>query len=224
MNLNIFKSQEEQVNQIVNDLAQTINNLLTQQKNVVLAVSGGKSPIAIFQKLSNLNLEWNRITITLCDERIVDKNNVDSNEFLVKNNLLINRARDTKFISLLNEEITEDKIITELANNILDIDIALLGMGEDGHTASIFPNCAELKSALDKQNQHNYIIVHPTTAKYSRVSLTLSGIVKIKHIMLSINGELKLNILKEAIKTKTKNYPISYVFDSRDDAKTYWYE
>ncbi len=221
MNLNIVKNHDEQVNKIVESLSQIITGLLNNQEMVVLAVSGGKSPIALFHKLSNVELAWDKIIITLVDERVID--NEDSNELLVKTNLLINKAQNARFIGLFNNA-TGTNLLENLEEDVPTIDIAILGMGEDGHTASIFPNCAELKDALDLTNSYKYMVLHPTTAKYSRISLTLKSIVNIKHLFLSINGELKLNVFKEAIKGKNLNYPISYVFSLRDDVHVYWYE
>ena len=118
--------------------------------------------------------------------------------------------------------LTHEELILKLNSNDINIDLAILGMGEDGHTASIFPCCNELKDALNSND--SYIITNPAQAKYSRITLTLSAIMNIKSLILSINGSTKLNVLKEAALDENLNYPISFVLSKRPDTQIFWYE
>jgi 6-phosphogluconolactonase len=223
MKIHEFNTNNEQVTALAEQIATTIQQILTQKPQAVLAVSGGKSPIKLFEKLSHYDLAWERVTITLVDERFLPVNHPDSNENLVHNHLLINNAENAHFVGLYT-----NLDILACANNanlhIKSIDIAILGMGEDGHTASIFPCCKELNSALDIQlTPEKYIITNPTTAPYQRIGLSLAGILEVKHIFISINGNSKLAIIKDAAKGETLQYPISYVLANRQDSQIFWH-
>lgn len=197
-------------------IVNAINNTLQKKEQVVVAVSGGKSPIDLFKKLSQLELPWDKVIITLVDERVIDTANPDSNEHLVKTYLLKNKARDAKFIGLMNN--SKPNHFENLA-----IDIAILGMGTDGHTASIFPDCPEFKSIIAIPNQNQYMLTNPKFAPYQRISLTLNALINIPHLFLAINGTEKLDILIKADENINDNYPISYVLSSRPDIRAYWH-
>lgn len=223
MNFYRYSNAEEQSSELANQIATTLRQILSKQSQAVIAVSGGKSPIKLFEKLSHQELPWERVTITLVDERFLPVNHPDSNENLVHQHLLINNAEAAYFVGLYS-----DQDILACVNNanlhIKEIDIAILGMGEDGHTASIFPCCDELKAALDTQlTPEKYIITTPKTANYQRIGLSLSGILEVKHIFIAINGEKKLSIIEEAAKAPNLLYPISFVLSNRKDSQIYWH-
>lgn len=222
MKIHQFQDSQQQVKALSKSIAQSIQETLQKKGHVTLAVSGGKSPIKLFEELSRHDLMWEKVTITLVDERFVPNDHADSNENLVRNHLLIHNAEKAFFSGL----VTTDNPLTS-ANNanlrITHIDIAILGMGEDGHTASIFPCCDELDTALNPQlAPEKYIITHPKTANYERIGLSLRGILEIPQIYISLNGAKKLEIIQEASKNKTKTYPISYVINERQDAEIFW--
>ncbi len=222
MNLQVFKSQEQQIKAIIAQISQTIQQ--SNKPEFVIAISGGKSPISLFEQLNSLDLDFSKITFTLVDERIVDTTHSDSNENLAHTHLLKNNAKSAKFIGLTNLNLTPQKMIDHLNAKPLSIDLAILGMGEDGHTASIFPCCKELDAALNLNNSKQYILTNPQSAKYSRISLTLAALVKIPHLILSINGNTKLNVFKEAMLQNNLNYPISYVLSNKPSTQTFWSE
>ncbi|MFN8771255.1 MAG: 6-phosphogluconolactonase [Neisseriaceae bacterium] len=224
MNFNILRSQEEQIQAIATQLESLVSKFLKEKDQVVIAVSGGKSPIKLFERLSNTDLPWDKILITLVDERVVDTENEDSNENLVKTHLLKNYAKKAKFVGLVDiiKSVTD---MLQLANtNIPNIDIAILGMGEDGHTASIFPCCQELDDAINLDNKNKYINTNPLFVKYSRISLTLPALFSIPSLILSINSEIKFKVFNESLKANNKSYPISYLLNLRNDLITFYYE
>lgn len=224
MDFNTFQSQENQILALVQDLEKSILSILEKKSQVVIAVSGGKSPIGLFEQLNKLDLPWDKVIITLVDERIVDTNHEDSNENLVKTHLLKHYAQKANFNGLVDMAKPVAEMVNIANEQIPDIDIAILGMGEDGHTASIFPCCKELDSALSLENQSKYINTNPISAKYSRISLTLNALGNIPSLFLSISGETKLKVLNESLKIKNKNYPISYLLNLRKDLTVHYYE
>lgn len=223
MKLYEFCSKEEYVSSLSDELASLIEKIINTKSSVTIAVSGGKSPIPLFEALSHKKISWSKVTITLVDERFVPTDNPDSNEHLVRNHLLINEASDAYFIGLT----TTDNILSSVNNanlNIKDIDIAILGMGEDGHTSSIFPDCKELETVIDTAiTPEKYVITTPQAASHQRVGLSLSGILSIPHLFLSINGDNKLNVMKKALEINNLTYPISYVLNERQDIKIFWH-
>ncbi len=222
MKIQKFQDNQHQIEALSQAIVNSIQNALDKKGQVTLAVSGGKSPIKLFERLSHYDLMWEKVTITLVDERFVPTDHPDSNENLVRNHLLINHAEKAFFNGL----VTTDDVLTSASNanlHITQIDIAILGMGEDGHTASIFPCCNELNTALDPQlTPEKYIITNPKTANYARIGLSLSGILEIPQLYISLNGAKKLEIIQTAAESKTKTYPISYVINERNDAEIFW--
>lgn len=224
MQLMKFNSQEQQIQALSQSIIDALQKTIESKNQVVLAVSGGKSPIALFEKLSHAKLNWDNVTIVLVDERFLDTQDNDSNEKLVREKLLINHANAANFIGLVSTR----NIVASTANaniQIPKIDIAILGMGEDGHTASIFPCCPEIDTILDTELTTNkYVITTPTNAPHKRIGLSLNAILEIPHLFLSINNEKKLSIIEESSQLKQKKYPISYVINDRKDLQVFWYK
>ena len=106
---------------------------IDKKGTATFVVSGGTSPLKLFEDLSKIDLPWNKVQITLVDDRLVNKNHIHSNQKLINDHLLKNKAKLANFIPL-SEKIIKSKII------ITPFDVNLLGMGEDGHFASLFPD------------------------------------------------------------------------------------
>ncbi len=224
MKLNRYENAEAQISGIIDYLTATISTCLKSKPSLCIAVSGGKSPIALFEKLSQQDIDWSKIIITLVDERFVETNSLDSNESLVKNHLLQNLAEKTRFIGLSNIQAGIVSSRDDAEKNVPEIDIAILGMGEDGHTASIFPCCKELKSATNLNQTERYVITHPVTANYSRIGLNLTALIKIPKLILSINGKKKLEVLEKSLENRTSQLPIGLLLANRTDSEIFWFE
>jgi 6-phosphogluconolactonase len=210
-----FEYEDEQINNLINNLTIIINRILQSKNKVVLAVSGGKSPIKLFKSLSTRNLDWSKIVITLVDERIVDIADKNSNQALVKNYLLVNNAKNAEFIGLVNLNLTIPQMLIQ-AEHIPNIDIAILGMGEDGHTASIFPDCAELETALDDKYMYKYIVTTPANNPFIRIGLSLQAIKQIPYKFIAIIGNNKINVLEKSLNEKNIAHPISYLLHAEN--------
>lgn len=222
MEIKKFISRQQQALALADFIADAIKRVFTQQDRVCLAVSGGKSPISLFEELSTRKLDWQNITITLVDDRYVDSMSPDSNAHLVKEHLLKNRALAAKFVGICDTSISTHQCIAKAEMEVPAIDIAILGMGEDGHIASIFPCCKELESALAPNPAQRYIVTTPETARYWRIGLNLASILKIPHLVLSLNGANKLAVLNEGATAVNKDLPISLVLAGRADIQIFW--
>jgi 6-phosphogluconolactonase len=224
MNLNMLPSAFLQAEAISNHVIQVITQLLEAQATVIMAVSGGKSPIQLFEKLRTIDIAWDKVIITLVDERIVSPTHADSNENLVRTHLLQEKAKAAQFVGLVGWSQDAQASLATANATVKPIDLAILGMGEDGHIASIFPDCPEITTALDLSQPQQFIITTPISAKYQRISLTLHSLTKIPNLILSINGTTKLKVLQEAMLRDNPNYPISYLISQRPDMQIYWHE
>ena len=166
-----------------------------------LVVSGGRTPMGFFHLLSQCSLDWSNVSITLADERWVNADHADSNEKLVRENLLINEAHRATFISLKNsaEDALAGESETERAlASVGAFTVLILGMGDDGHTASLFPGADALPLGLDMSSGRTCIAVTPTVAPHQRISMTLPRLLNSQQIIIHISGAGKQQVLEEA--------------------------
>ena len=214
---------------LASDLCQCIGEILTEairkRGRASMAVSGGSTPIRLFKEFSLLSLDWQKIDLTLADDRWVDAKNADSNELLVRTHLMKNKAAQVNFIPLKNDAKTakEGQIYSEkmLRKITLPFDVVVLGMGSDGHTASLFPCADELPEAMDLNNSNYLISTSPKTVPYERISLTARVILDSKNIFLHLNGSSKLHTLESAMEYKDPNKMPIYTF-LKNGLSIYW--
>ena len=164
-----------------------------------MAVSGGGTPGRFFQVLSQrADVPWDKVTVTLVDERWVDDTSDRSNAKLVKANLLQNRAAAAKFVPLYTSGVEPDAAKSSAAQVAVPqpLDVALLGMGNDGHTASFFPGGDTLTEALTAEGP--VVAIRAPGAGEPRVTLTLTRLLAAKALYLHIEGEEKVETLRKA--------------------------
>ena len=168
-----------------------------------LAVSGGSTPVELFERLSELDIPWQEVIITLVDERWVEPTAADSNEHLVRTHLLQNRAAAATFIGMKNSAVTtgagEQECEQQLQQVPRPFDVLILGMGSDGHTASLFPGAEKLTRATDMTSGRTCMGIAPITAPHERMTLTLPAILDSGQIYLHISGQEKNDVLQNAL-------------------------
>lgn len=199
----IFDSPES----LTASFAKTIATLLTQaiaaRGKASLLVSGGRTPVALFNTLSNSDLDWSKVMVSLVDERWVDEHDDASNTKLVKNHLLQNKASSATFVPMKTEHADAKDAVSACESNLSQMaqpfDVLILGMGEDGHTASLFPCCEQLADGLNMESGRVCIATQPTTAPHQRMSLTLPAIVQSRNLFIHLTGEKKQQVLDDAI-------------------------
>ena len=166
---------------------------IEEKGSASFVVSGGTSPIKIFNELSFMDLDWTKVNITLVDDRFVDKSHNDSNEKLVNESLMINKAANLNFISLCNSP-------KKVLNINRPFDIMLLGMGEDGHFASLFPPLIKTNPNYFDPSSIPEIIYTEALGSpcHKRVSMNLSMILQSNKIFLLVPNKKKLDIYEDA--------------------------
>lgn len=184
---------------ILTDLQKAID----EKGYAVLLVSGGSTPKPLFELLRKSNIDWSCVRIGLCDERWVDPSHADSNEKLVKTHLMQEKAAKAQFVGMYCEGLSADEAEVE-CNRILNAslwpcDVAILGMGDDAHTASLFPFNEKLSQAFDLDNEALCISITPQSAPHVRMSLTLQALLSVKHLYLHFEGEKKRVVFEDAM-------------------------
>jgi len=181
-------------------VGQALEAAVTARGKASLVVSGGRTPRPLFENLAARSLPWSKIWITLADERWVEMDSPDSNERLVREALLQGPASAAHFVPLKNSAAGPQEGAAEchaaLAALPWPLDVLLLGMGADGHTASLFPGVAG--AALDPACPDRCRGVFPNTAPHPRISLTASALLNSRVAILHFTGEDKLSVFREA--------------------------
>ena len=217
---------------LVVSLADLVGELLTEgvtaNGHASLAVSGGSTPVALFEQLSGMDIPWRDVVITLVDERWVEPTEDDSNEYLVRRHLLKDKAAAAAFIGMKNGASTASEGEGECEQNLQKVsrpfDVLILGMGGDGHTASLFPGAEKLAAATDMNSGRSCMGLAPLTAPHERMSLTLPVILDSRQLFLHIVGQDKKNVLETATAGgSAEEMPIRFVLNQQSTPlSVYW--
>ena len=183
------------------DVAAALEHAISEKGSAILVVSGGSTPLNFFGELSEKNIPWHKVQVTLADERWVPADHQDSNEKLVREKLLVNKAATASFISLKTPA-DDAKVgaadLDGVFSELPDFDVVILGMGGDGHTASLFPGAEALAQGLDMNSGKCCIAMQPLTAPHQRISLTLPRLLNASQIIIHITGNDKKEVLEQA--------------------------
>lgn len=203
-----FNDRSVMVAALAERLTAILKDAIRMRGVASLIVSGGTTPKALFEVLSGHALPWEKVTISLADERWVDPALPDSNEHLVRTSLLVNKAAAAQFVPLKarrgSPQQSERACETALKKIPSPFDAVLLGMGDDGHTASLFPGATGLDDALDMNSGRQCKAITPKVlpahAPYPRMSMTLPRLLDSRRILLMITGQSKLEVYRRALR------------------------
>ncbi|SDU49405.1 MULTISPECIES: 6-phosphogluconolactonase [Pseudomonas fluorescens group] len=197
-----FKSPVLLADGLALNVAKQLSDAIDARGSATLVVSGGRSPVAFFQNLAKQKLDWSKVVVTLADERWVPVEHADSNAGLLKRYLLQGPAAKAQFLSLYSatanlEQAAEqaDRLLAELP----PIDVLILGMGDDGHTASLFPNSPNLIDALKVDGTRRCYPMLAPTVPHQRLTMSRALLASAKTTVLSISGQSKLTTLSAAL-------------------------
>jgi 6-phosphogluconolactonase len=215
---------------LANTFARRIADVLTEavkaRGKALLAVSGGTTPVHLFKALSDTDIDWPKVMITLVDERFVPPSSPRSNEGLVRADLLRGNAAAAHFVGLYHEAATVEeaagKAEKALSSLPYPFDFVVLGMGPDGHTASFFPDDPELARPLDLSGRRIVLPIHATSAGEPRLTFSLPKLVEARNLALHIEGSGKKETLQKAL-GDGPFLPIRAVFDAAGEpVDIYW--
>ncbi len=202
---------------LAGDVAARLRAAIDQRGRALLAVSGGRSPIPFLQALRQAPLDWATVTVVLVDERCVPPTHTDSNTALVHQHLLQGDAAAARFVPFFEAvpAALDDAALRALqqqAEARLDalpwpLDVAVLGMGLDGHTASLFPGAPGTAQALTTAAHCAW--VRPLDANHPRLTLTLATLLQARHLALQMAGPAKQAVYARARRGADPRLPVS---------------
>jgi len=206
--------------ELATQVASALRDSIAARGVASLVVSGGRSPIQFFEALRVAPLDWSRVCITLADERWVATSDESSNEKLVRDHLLKDAAARASFTGLKNGAATPElgaaAAWQRVANIPRPFDVVVLGMGDDGHTASLFPHSPNLARAIDPAAAPGCIGMVSPSAPALRLSLNLSALLDARRIVLLINGDAKWRVYVNASAPGTaEDMPVRTVLRQR---------
>jgi len=187
-------------------------------------VGGGTTPQRCFDYLSEYELDWDKIQVALSDERWVPNDHDDSNERLVRDSMLKDAASAGHILSVYQAGVSVDERAEELQTRKPENGFAcsMVGMGSDGHFASLFPDADCLSEGLQLDNARFYLPVRTSASPHPRISMTLSALLASDEVLLFFFGEEKLAVYDNA-HTVDRTYPITALLEQQQTpVSLYW--
>lgn len=191
----VFPSPREAAREAADAIAAALRDAVAERGRASFVATGGKTPEPAYDILARALLPWEQVSVTLTDERWVDPHSAQSNERMVRDRLLVAEAGAATFVSLKSGQATPQEAVEDAERRLeplLPADVVLLGMGEDGHVASLFPGGPVEAEGLA-------VGVDPTepAPPQPRLSLTLQALQPRRLTVLLIFGEVKRRVLEE---------------------------
>ena len=210
----IFQTHHELMESMSLQLADHLRSAIEHHGHISFVVSGGNTPKPLYQQLSQQHLAWDHVTICPTDERWVSVDHDDSNYKMLSEHLTQNSAAEAKLINLKPDGPfgeAANSLAPTLAQLAKPLNVVLLGMGEDGHTASLFPDAVELDHALSA-TINDPVSTIQSESKGSRITLTLQTLLNAEHIFILFTGETKWQVYQQAKKTINEiQLPIGHI-------------
>lgn len=213
MKFNEYADREMLAIEVANEIAGDLETHLLHHETASLAVAGGTTPAPIFDDLCAAKLDWDRVHVMATDERWVPLEDQRSNARMIRERLLTDRAAAARFLPFHVPARAPEEVLAEVEAQILPelpLSVLLLGMGEDMHTASLFPGVDGIKAAL-ASNAPVLSVLRPDSQPEARVSLSapvLDGALA-KHLV--IYGDAKRDALNKATSLPPEMAPIQAV-------------
>lgn len=211
-------------------IAAALRTAIAARARASLAVSGGKSPIPLFEALREQDLDWSKVTVVLVDERVVPRDHEASNTALVARHLLQGPAAAARFVPFFGELPAQfnaevlDALVQDATERIAGLpwplDVAVLGMGEDAHTASLFPGAPGYARAIATDDPLAWVV--PDMAPHARLSFTLHALLQARELLLSISGAAKLAVYRRASEKADTALPISLILNQTQTPMSVW--
>lgn len=210
VDVHLFASRDAASLAAADRIVELLEARLDRENDASLVVSGGTTPGKCFQQLSQVEIDWHRVRVVLSDERWVPNDHKDSNERLVRETLIKDAAKGASVLSVYQADLSVDERCDAIQKEMPPSGFAcsMVGMGADGHFASLFPDADSLEAGLNEDNQRFYMPVRTSASPHPRVSMTLASILKSDEILLLFFGDEKHAVFEEAMAGNAA-YPIT---------------
>jgi len=209
-----FESRQEASRALADEIASTLAKALDQRQEATLVVSGGTSPVTFFHNLRDRELAWDQMTIIPSDERNVPAGHADRNDAMIQRELMQGAASSAHLRRLLPRSVADR--IPQVFDGVV------LGMGEDGHTASLFPDSTTIEADLDSTELTVHVFVPRLEAE--RTSLTPVALLNSRRIDLLFFGEAKRSVFEKArLPGPISTFPVRAVLhQDRVPVRVFW--
>ena len=219
-----FKTADSLEKELLNSIETNIRISLKENNEALILLSGGSTPLSLYKKFKEINkIDWSKIKFGLVDERLVNNSSKDSNFYNISEALGGQITEKSTFIPLVYDELNEQKNISQAKKANIEFlgkkTIVILGMGTDGHTASLFPDNSKTEIAISQLTPNILENIAPVSPK-NRITHNLKSIFNSKKVILYIKGQEKKDVLE---KSKIDLLPISYVINTLStQVETFW--
>jgi 6-phosphogluconolactonase len=206
-------------------IAEALNAAIAARGHAGLIVTGGSTPAPVYERLAKSAVDWRMVSLTLSDDRWVSPADDDSNERLVRERLLVGLADQASFVPLRSKAPDLDagvEAAERTVGGLFPVDVTLLGMGEDGHIASLFPGDLHLAEADDPQ-----LVIGVPQAGLApfvpRISLSLNALRQSRQTILLVTGAAKRALLERIQAEADYAPPVAALMrGSRVAPEVYW--
>ena len=213
-------------------LGETLGAAVLGQGRAVFAGAGGSTPSPIYADLARIELDWSRVVVTLVDERYVPETSPDSNAALMKRTLLTGPASTARFLPLYSPAVTVDRAAAEASKALAGeggrLDAVLLGMGEDGHICSMFPESPTLKTLLTPSLKPAVYGVPPgrdgIAPPQERLSINLPYLANARRVLLALTGAKKRAVFEREAAGDPRVQPIAALIAANVPLEVLWVE
>ena len=226
--MDVFETRDELVAQSIELISDRVRSGLDRRGHAAVALSGGSTPGPVYSGLSQIDLDWENVTVALADDRWVEPGNKASNEKLVRETLLQNSAATASFLPMKTSSSRPDDAVADVAltYQVLanGLDVLVLGMGPDSHTLSWFPDANGLSEAMDPANENYVAAIQARKSEVTgdlldRMTLTARAITEAELVLLLITGDTKKRCFTEA----DASTPIGFARKLAGDRfRTFW--
>ncbi|RZV37056.1 MAG: 6-phosphogluconolactonase [Chromatiales bacterium] len=226
MNVHEYETRADAAIAAGKRMINALHRRLEIDASAAIIVSGGTTPGPVYSYMAHKQLDWHRVHVLLSDERWVPADHPESNEKMLRDALARSRASYAQIARYFDAAGSLDDRCVRLEKEFADLPLpftsALLGMGSDGHFASLFPDAANLQASLDLESPRNFVAVDTASSPHRRLSMTLPALLRSDEILLLISGADKRAVLEQAA-TPDSDLPIAHLLrQSRTPVDVFW--
>jgi 6-phosphogluconolactonase len=224
-----FSDRSELTAALADEIARRVTTAVEARDAASLVLTGGSTPAPLYQALAGLPAPWDKATVTLSDERWVDAPDPASNEGMIRGSLLTGTAAGARLVGLKTAAASPTEAVADVEAAVATMhtpfDVVVLGMGEDGHVASLFPHAAELAVGLDVSRPDLVCAVNRPDARGAaeRISLTLRALLNSRYIAILILGEAKRDALRRIADDDVAGAPINAILRQSEVPVDIWW-